>query len=126
MKCAPHQPGALRIRGVWAMGKGMGRQEVATFCNVHEKTVMEWIKRFNSEGLDGLTDKPRSGAPRRICKEEMLAHVLPLLDGPASVGQEHWTVIKLRGYLTRDTWNSQREDFSKKMRGWIDDPKVEL
>jgi len=121
---------------------------------------MEWIKRFNSESLDGLTDKPRSGAPRRIGKEEMLAHVLPVLDDPAIAGQEHWTAIKLRGYLTRecevevsystfvrylhefsrhlrvprpmpeprcrDTWNSQREDFAKKMRGWIDDPQVEL
>ena len=31
------------------MGKGMGRAEVALFCNVDEKTVLEWINRFNAE-----------------------------------------------------------------------------
>lgn len=41
MRCAPHQSGALRIRGIWAMGKGMGREEVALFCNVDPKTVLE-------------------------------------------------------------------------------------
>ena len=102
MKCAPHQPGALRIRGIWAMGKGMGRPEVALFCNVEEKTVLEWIKRFNTEGIDGLAGRPRPGAPRRISKEEMAAGVIPLLDDPGSVGEEHWTAVKLRGYLERE------------------------
>ena len=59
------------------MGKGMGRPEVALFCNVTDKTVLEWINRFNSEGIDGLADRPRVGAPRKISKEEMVNHVIP-------------------------------------------------
>ena len=102
MKCAPHRAGALRIRGIWAMGRGMGRIEVALFCNVDEKTVLEWIKRFNAEGIDGLADRPRSGAPRRISREEMASEVLPVLDDPGSVGEEHWTAVKLRGFLQRE------------------------
>lgn len=102
MKCAPRRPGALRIRGIWAMGKGMGRPEVALFCNVDEKTVLGWVKRFNSGGIDGLADRPRTGAPRRISKEEMAAGVLPVLDDPGSVGEEHWTAVKLRGFLVRE------------------------
>jgi len=82
MKCAPHQPGALRIRAIWAMGKGMGRPEVALLCDVGDKTVLEWINRFNAEGIDGLADRLRSGAPRRITKEEMVYHVIPILDDP--------------------------------------------
>ena len=70
MKCAPHQPGALRIRAIWAMGKGIGRPEVALFCNVGDKTVLEWINRFNDEGIDGLSDRSRSGAPRRSPQTE--------------------------------------------------------
>ena len=81
------------------MGKGMTRSEVALFCNVNEKTILEWIKRFNAEGIDGLADRPRCGAPRRISKEEMSSQVIPLLDDPQSVGQQHWTAVKLRGYL---------------------------
>jgi transposase len=102
MKCAPHQPGSLRIRGIWAIGKGMGRAEVALFCNVNEKTVLEWIGRFNAEGIDGLADRPRSGAPRCISREDMVVGVLPVLDDPGSVGQEHWTAVKLHGFLSRE------------------------
>ena len=102
MKCAPHQPGALRIRAIWAMGKGMGRSEVALFCNVGDKTVLEWINRFNAEGIDGLADRPRSGAPRCLSKEQMADEVIPILDDPGRVDQEHWTAVKLHGFLTRE------------------------
>lgn len=102
MKCAPHRAGALRIRGIWAMGRGMGRAEVALFCNVNEKTVLEWIGRFNAGGIDGLADRPRSGAPRCISREDMVGEVLPVLDDPGSVGEEHWTAVKLRGFLVRE------------------------
>jgi transposase len=44
--------------------------------------VLEWINRFNAEGIDGLADRLRSGAPRRITKEEMVYHVIPILDDP--------------------------------------------
>jgi transposase len=80
----------------------MGRGEVALFFNVDEKTVLEWIKHFNAEGIDGLADRPRSGAPRRITREEMVNEILPLLDDPGSVGEEHWTAVKLRGFLQRE------------------------
>jgi len=84
------------------MGKGMGRPEVALFCNVGDKTVLEWINRFNAEGIDGLADRPRCGAPRRITKEEMAQNVIPILDDPGSVGEEHWTAVKLLGFLKRE------------------------
>ena len=160
MKCAPHQPGALRIRAIWAMGKGMGRPEVALFCNVNDKKVLDWIKRFNAEGIDGLADRPRSGAPRCIGQGELAKRVIPILDDPGSVGEEHWTAVKLHGFLIRecavkvsyptlvrylheqsrhlrvprpvpepkdrDLSEEQRDAFAEKMRGWMDDPKVDL
>jgi len=160
MKCAPQQPGALRIRAIWAMGRGIGRPEVALFCNVNDDTVLEWINRFNSEGIDGLADRPRCGAPRRITKDEMSNCVIPVLDDPGCVDEEHWTAVKLHGFLKRqcsvdvsyptlvrylheqdrhlrvprpmpeprdrDEWKEQRAVFAKRMRQWIEDPKVEL
>jgi putative transposase len=102
MKCAPHQPGALSIWAIWAIGKGIGRPEVDLFCNVEDKTVLEWINRSNAEGIDGLADRPRSGAPRRITKEEMAQNVIPVLDDPGSVGEEDWTAVKLLGFLKRE------------------------
>lgn len=69
MKCSPHQPGALRIRSIWAIGQGIARPDVALFCNVDEKTILEWVKRFNAEGIDRLAERPRC-----ISKEEMRAN----------------------------------------------------
>jgi transposase len=31
-----------------------------------EQTVRRWIKRFNAEGIIGLYDEPKSGAPKRV------------------------------------------------------------
>src|SRR4051812_30140962 len=35
-------------------------------------TVRTWTDRFNAEGLRGLFDRPRSGAPRRLTVEAVL------------------------------------------------------
>jgi transposase len=32
----------------------------------------------------------------------MITHVIPLLDDPGSADEEHWTAVKLRGYLVRE------------------------
>lgn len=102
MGCTPSRQDALRIRGIWALGKGMSREMVALFCNVHEHTLIEWIKRFNGEGINGLIDRERRGAPRKISREQMEKQVIPLLNEPAKAGQEHWTAIKLHGHLTKE------------------------
>lgn len=34
------------------------------FCDPH--TVAEWVRRYDSKGLAGLDDKPRSGRPRKV------------------------------------------------------------
>ena len=75
---------------------------MALFCNVDDKTVLEWIKRFNAEGIDGLAHRPRSGAPQCIDKQEMMTHVIPLIADPGSADEEHWTAVKLRGFLVRE------------------------
>ena len=102
MVSTPSRQAALRIRGLWALGRGMSRDAVALFCNVHEHTLIEWINRFNEEGIDGLIDRERRGAPRKISREQMQREVIPLLNQPAQAGQEHWTAIKLHGYLTTE------------------------
>ena len=38
---------------------------------MHPATVGKWRRRFVAEGLDGLLDEPRPGAPRRISDEQV-------------------------------------------------------
>ena len=102
MKCSPCRRSALRMRGIWSLGRGVDRVSVALFCNVHEHTVIEWIKLFNEQGIDGLIEKTRKGAPRKLSREELQAKVLPLIEDPSKAGETHWTIVKLHGYLSKE------------------------
>jgi hypothetical protein len=43
---------------------GLPPAQIAELLNCHPATVRRWVSRFNSEGLAGLADRPRSGRPR--------------------------------------------------------------
>jgi len=50
--------------------EGREYQEVAQFLCVKPETVQKWVKRFKVSGLDGLRESPRSGAKRKLKKEQ--------------------------------------------------------
>src|SRR6266545_1167575 len=62
---------ALRARIVLRCAQGLSNEAVAVELDVHAATVGKWRRRFVAEGLDGLLDEPRSGAPRRISDEQV-------------------------------------------------------
>ena len=35
------------------------------------QTLRDWAHRFNGEGPEGLTDRPRAGRPRRLSDAQM-------------------------------------------------------
>ena len=51
-----------------------------------------WISRFNSQGIDGLTYKPRTGRARKLDATEVESEILPVVDDPSLADQTHWTV----------------------------------
>jgi hypothetical protein len=58
--------GRLRIRALivlLAAERGMVAADIAAVVRMHEETVRRWLVRYQAEGLEGLTDAPRSGAP---------------------------------------------------------------
>jgi transposase len=60
----------IRVKALIAYYKGVPSDVVATCYDVTEKSVKNWVKRFESEGDDGLDDKPRSGRPVRLPSEQ--------------------------------------------------------
>ena len=62
---------ALRARIVLRCAEGLSNQAVAAELGVHAATVGKWRRRFIAEGLDGLLDEPRPGAPRRVSDEQV-------------------------------------------------------
>jgi transposase len=66
---------------------------------VSERCLQFWISRFNEQGIDGLTYRPKSGRPRSVAKETVSEVILPVLDDPSIADETHWTVTKLVGWL---------------------------
>jgi transposase len=99
MKCARSKHSYLRMRTLWTLARGFEKKAVSEILGIDYSTLLDWIHAFNERGIDGLIDRPRSGRPRKMAKDEVRETVLPLLDDPAKAGQEHWTAVKLHGHL---------------------------
>ncbi|CAB4048584.1 LuxR C-terminal-related transcriptional regulator [Paraburkholderia phenoliruptrix] len=57
---------ALRAKIIVACSDGLENSAVAQRMNITAHTVSKWRSRFLARRLEGLSDMPRSGAPRRI------------------------------------------------------------
>jgi transposase len=57
---------ATRARIVLSCQAGCSNRESAKRLTVTAQTVGKWCARFVAHGVQGLTDQPRSGAPRSI------------------------------------------------------------
>jgi transposase len=57
---------AVRARIVLSCQAGRSNRESAKRLKVTAQTVGKWRARFVAQGMQGLADQPRSGAPRSI------------------------------------------------------------
>lgn len=98
----------IRLRAqiiLLALEKGMIAREIAAIVRTNGETVRSWIKRFNSEGIAGLYDEPRSGAPAKITAEYRQRLVEVVRRRPRALGQPYslWTLQRLADYLAEET-----------------------
>jgi transposase len=90
---SPHSI-AQRSRIVLLAAEGLTNNTVAERVGVNQATVVKWRKRFLERGLDGLSDEPRPGAPRKISDadvEEVIVRTLE--DKPTDA--THWSTRDL-------------------------------
>jgi transposase len=81
---------ALRSRIVLLCADGLTNTEVAKRLRVTDHTVGKWRRRFLAERLDGLSDAPRSGMPRRISDEVVERLITTTLEANPK-GATHWS-----------------------------------
>ena len=81
---------ALRSRIVLSAASGETNQAVATRLGITGATVGKWRRRFLVQRLDGLTDEPRPGAPRRISDDDVERVVVKTLE-EAPRNATHWS-----------------------------------
>jgi transposase len=81
---------AMRARIVLSCGQGMSNSEVARKLHITGATVGKWRERFRKDGMDGLLDQPRVGAPRKITDQQIEEVVTKTLESmPAN--STHWS-----------------------------------
>jgi len=56
----------MRVHAIVLLQKGWRQKAVAEAAGVSERAVRDWIGRYNKDGIEGLRDKLRSGAPRKL------------------------------------------------------------
>ena len=80
----------LRVRLVMLLSEGLTNQEAAARLDCRVATVSKWRGRFQRMRLDGLTDAPRSGPPRRYGADTE-RRILAMLDERAPQGYSQWS-----------------------------------
>ena len=90
-----------RARIVLAASQGKRVPAIARQLTLSEKAVRLWLKRFNTQGLDGLNDEPRVGRPATYTAEQVSEVIAVALTKPDALGQPFgsWTLDRLEVYL---------------------------
>ena len=81
---------ARRARIVLACAAALDNKAVARKLRSNEKTIGKWRTRFIEDGVDGLLDEPRPGAPRRITDDQIETVVVRTLEEKPQ-GETHWS-----------------------------------
>jgi transposase len=85
---------AFRAKIILACAGGETNRAVAKQMRTKEHTVGHWRKRFVANGVDGLLDEPRPGAPRRITDDDVEAIIVKTLETKPK-GRTHWSTRKM-------------------------------
>jgi transposase len=81
---------ALRCRIVLGCATGATNKDVAARLGVEAHTVSRWRARFLRDRLEGLTDEPRPGGPRKVTDERVEEVVVRTLETTPR-GATHWS-----------------------------------
>ena len=88
----PKTPSGLtrRARILLALDAGRSPTQTARILHLSRTTVHQWHRRYREEGLDGLTDRPRSGRPT-IISERIAKRILFLTTQRVPAEATHWS-----------------------------------
>jgi transposase len=92
------QRAAIRAKIVLRASEGLANQDIAQKLGITGATVGKWRARFLAKGMEGLTDEPRPGTPRKITDakvEEAVTRTLESLPRAAT----HWSTRSLAAQI---------------------------
>lgn len=98
----------VRIRALMvllAAERGMVAAEIAAMVRQNEETVRRWLARYLAEGVQGLSDAPRSGAPAKVTPAYRESLLQLVRRRPRALGLPFsmWNATRLADYLAEQT-----------------------
>lgn len=85
--------------------QNMTAQQIGQIVRKNDQTVRRWLKRYNTEGINGLSDAPRPGAPEKVTPEycERLLNIVR--QRPRALEQPYslWTLARLADFMAEET-----------------------
>jgi transposase len=84
---------AVRSRMVLACAEGLTNRAVARQLRVSSNSVCKWRERFRTRRLEGLTDEPRPGAPRKVTDDQVVEIITRTLETPPAA--THWSTRRM-------------------------------
>jgi transposase len=104
-RTAPDPRVRQRATGLRLLHLGKKPAEVAELLNVRQATVFNWQAEWRAHGLNGLSDKPRSGRPP-LADATYRAQVAAVIEtDPTTLGYGFtcWTLQRLIAHLAQAT-----------------------
>lgn len=96
-------PTSLRQRSelIWLLAGGATLAEASEWVGLHYTNAHAWLKRFLESGIAGLSDRPKSGRPRRYGHEITTRIIKAAAARPKDLGLKFttWSLPKLQEYL---------------------------
>ncbi len=99
---------ARRAHIIALAAHGLTAPQIAHRLQISEKAVRQWLKRFETAGLDGLEDAPRSGRPPTYRPDETNRVIAKARSLPPQPEQGetpptcHWTLDRLQAELAKE------------------------
>lgn len=78
---------------------------IAAIVRSNEETVRRWLKRWMTEGVEGLKDRPMPGAPSKVTQAYKEQLLFVVRQRPRSLEQDYsmWTLQRLSNYMAEQT-----------------------
>lgn len=88
-----------------AAEKSLVAGKIAEIVRTDDQTVRSWLRRYMAEGVDGLYDAPRVGAPVKVTDEYKELLLEAVRTRPRALGQPYsmWTLQRLADYMAEKT-----------------------
>jgi transposase len=93
-----------RLHGVLLIAQGMTCPHVSELLGDSPRAVVNWVQRFEAEGLAGLSEGERSGRPSRLDARQLARVQAALRASPTEFGlpTQMWDGPTLSAFLRQD------------------------